>query len=364
MTTRLPTRFLRRPLLLLLLSLPLTAQADAPPVLLGNRLLDGKELNELATLPHGAIVHPEHRVDGTVATAAGLVDPARSLLLAADGKNLRLSRLPGALLWQRDTKELGLADPVPLAQAVLAAECVVLPDAEGRLLALAVADGSTLWRTRETGHSGLVQDGLLVAALASAEKRPVARAFALANGARACEVPAPAYASRLVLGPHGIAVTGSGTTRVFDRSGPELFQFASATKAVHADTSGFYAITDEALFAFDRNGKERWRQAQAIERFVGCHLTTTASGLVVTTTFLTFSDDGAQLIARDPTDGAIVWQRNLPELGVPHSKYWHHVVAWPRGTDLFVASHGAGGQWLMRLDAATGEQHQRISHTK
>ena len=341
------------------------AAAQAPaPVLLGNRLLDGADGKELATLPSGTITWPQWRPDGTVHHAAGLVDPARRRLLAADGLHLRLVAIGGDPVWQRPITDLQLEAEVLLPQAVLGNEVAVIPDHDGHLVGVALADGKKLWRSEADGHGELVQDGELVAALATHAGGRRLRAYALGNGAPAFDERAPKAAEFTAIGPHGIVAGGPGGAAVFARSGPRLFAVEAPVRAAVADASGFYLNLDTEVVAFDRAGKERWRLPADHTTFNDVRLALGPTGLIVLVRYSTVSDSGAVLTAHEPERGEVAWKRTLPDLGATHSKYWHDVAAVARDGELLVASHAPGGQWLAALDGKSGDVRFRIQHTK
>jgi outer membrane protein assembly factor BamB len=340
---------------------PLLPAQEPAPFLLGDRLLDGKELKECAKLPPGTIGGPQWRGDGTVHHAAGLVDPARRLLLTVDAKQLRLGRIGGERVWSRPLADVRLEAAPVLPQAVLGRDVAVLPDQDGHLVGVAVANGNLLWRTDTDGHGELVQDGELVAALATQKGGRRLHAWALANGAQALDTPAPKAAEFVTLGPHGIFVGGPSGAAVFARGGPRMFAIDPPVHDALADASGFYVQFDAEVVAFDRSGKERWRVRAERTSFTAVRPVLDPTGRLVLVTFSAYSDSGAELVAHEPERGEVAWRRSLPPLGIAHSKYWHEVVAVARGDALVVASHAAGGQWLAVLDGTNGEVRQRVT---
>ncbi len=349
------------PLAALALLLAAAIAQEPQPFLLGNRLLDGKELKEVATLPPGAIARPQWRADGTAHHAAGLVDPARRLLLAADAKELRLLRIGGDVAWQQPLAEVRLQDPVLLPKAVLGRDIAVIPDHDGHLTGIGLGDGTLRWRSKTNGLTDPVADSELVAALATDQGVRRLRAFALGNGAPAFDQPVPKDANFVTLGPHGIVAGGPGGAIVLARGGPKLFAIAAPVRQALADASGYYLLLDAEVVAFDRNGKERWRRPEAHGHFDCARLAFGTSGYVLVVRFHRMADDGARVVALDPEAGEVVWQRELPPLGVDHSKYWHEVVAYSRGDAVAIASHAAGGQWLAVLGGSDGEVRQRVT---
>lgn len=325
-------------------------QQPQPALLLGNHLLDANTLQPGPKLGDFQGRRPHLAPDGTTNLGDTLIDPARRLLLTADGEALRLVELPATERWRRPLASLELAPPLLLPQAVLTRDLLVLPDQEDDLVAIALADGKPRWRDRGGEHGGLVHDDELLACFVATPTGRVVRLLSLANGAKAAEVKAMPEAGFLALGPHGLIVAGAHGAVVCARTGPRLFAVAGDVHAAIGDAHGFCLHVGDELLAFDAAGKERWRAPLAVPYPLQARLVALPNGGVVALQFQGNADDGAEVQAHDPERGAIVWRRSLPGLGVDHSKYWQDVAAFVRGEQLVVTSHAAGGHWLARLD--------------
>jgi len=336
------------------------ARPAAPPYLLGNRLYDARELQPGPRLPGVDALRPRIAADGSAVLDHALVDPARSLFVVEDGDHLRRIDLPGTERWRRPCSELGLRTPLLLPQAALTEHLLLLPDQDDDLVAIALADGKVRWRDQGGEHGGLVHDAELLACFVATTDGRVARLLSLANGAKAAEVKAMPEAEFLVLGPHGFVVAGATGGAAFARTGPALFAVAGDVHGAIADSRGFCLHVGDELVAFDATGKERWRAPLVVKWPNQFALAATPNGLVVVTRSLAASDAGATLQAHDPATGEIAWQRELPPLGVDHSKYWHDVVTFVRGEQIVVTSHAAGGHWLCLLDLR-GELTARVT---
>lgn len=329
---------------------PERPQQPPPALLLGNHLLDAGTLQPGPKLGDFVGRRPRIAPDGTSNLGDTLIDPARRLLLTADGEALRLVELPATARWRRPLADLALAPPPLLPQAVLTRELLVLPDQEDDLVAIALADGKPRWRDRGGEHGGLVHDDELLACFVATPAGRVARLLSLANGAKAAEVKAMPEAEFLALGPHGLIVAGAHGAVVCARTGPQLFAVAGDVHAAIGDARGFCLHVGDELLAFDAAGKERWRAPLAVQYPMQARLVALPAGEVVVLQFQGRADDGAELQAHDPERGSIVWRRRLQGLGVDHSKYWQDVAAYVRGERLVVTSHAAGGHWLALLD--------------
>lgn len=331
-----------------------------PPFLLGNRLYDARELQPGPALPDVDCLRPRFAADGTAVLDHGLLDPRRGRLIAGAGDVLRLVDLPDTERWRLPCSDLGLGTPLLLPQAVLTENLLLLPDQDDDLVAIALADGKVRWRDQGGEHGGLVHDGELLACFVATPACRVARLLSLANGAKAAEVKAMPEAEFLVLGPHGVVVAGATGGAAFARTGPALFAVAGDVHGAIADSRGFCLHVGDELIAFDPTGKQRWRAPLAAKWPDEVRLTATPNGLVVLTSFHSKADDGAKLQAHDPATGEIAWRRELPPLGVDHSKYWHDVATFVRGEQIVVTCHAAGGHWLCLLDLR-GELTARVT---
>ena len=78
---------------------------------------------------------------------------------------------------------------------------------------------------------------------------------------------------------------------------------------------------------------------------------------------MAMADSGARLSRWKAQDGSSRWHRDLPGLGIAHSKYWHRVTAIEIGDAVRVVSDAAGGQWAVELDAGSGAVRRRVDRT-
>lgn len=323
---------------------------EPPPFLLGNHLLAARTLQPGPAIGKFDGIRPRYAPDGCVHLGEVLLDPARRLLLTADGETMRLVELPATERWRKPLAELELTAPLLLPQAALTRDLLLLPDQDDDLVAITLADGKVRWRDRGGEHGGLVHDDELLACFVATPEGRVARLLSLANGARAAEVKAMPEAEFLTLGPHGLVVAGAHGAAVFARTGPPLFAVAGDVHAAIGDARGFCLHVGDQLIAYDATGKERWRAPLPIQYPTQARLVALPAGAIVALQFAAHSDDGAELLAHEPERGEIAWRRSLPGLGVDHSKYWQDVAAFVRGEQLVVTSHAAGGHWIALLD--------------
>lgn len=339
---------------------PPTGKRAEPPFLLGNRLYDARELQPGSALPGVDCLRPRFAADGTAVLDQGLLDPRYGRLISGAGDVLRRVDLPDTERWRRPSSDLGLRTPLLLPQAALTEDLLLLPDQDDDLVAIALADGKVRWRDQGGEHGGLVHDGELLACFVVTPQGRVARLLSLANGAKAAEVKAMPEAEFLALGPHGVIVAGTTGGAAFARTGPALFAVAGDVHGAIADSRGFCLHVGDELIAFDPVGKERWRAPLAAKWPDEVRLTSAPNGLVVLTRFRSASDTGATLQAHDPATGEIAWRRELPPLGVDHSKYWHDVATFVRGERIVVTCHASGGHWLCLIDLR-GEITARVT---
>lgn len=344
---------------------PSTRPAAAPEVLLGMRVLApgewravGSLVTDLREVPYRPVVH---RADGTAVAESLVVDVAAKTVLDGRTDAVTLRDLAGAVVWRRVCADVGTECEPAADRRWLGPERIVLPRTAGGVVALRRADGQEAWTVPWRRAALLVVAGELVLATGGEGKDVRFAAWSVANGAKAFEVAGPQAPRALVGGPHGLAVVGADELVVFDSSGPRLFALPVQGDAmVQAALDGWVVLDGGQLRAFDRQGAVRWQRAYPADRFANDDLTIDALGNVLLTRFHRIADDGAELRCFAAADGEPCWRTTLAPLGIDHSKYWHRVQAWPRGDGFVVASHGAGGQWLVELEAATGTTRQRV----
>jgi len=317
------------------------------------------------------------------------VDADQRLSLRPSGTELVLRRAPDIALWSVPLQPLGVdpARPQELRwlvgeRAFLArSELVVLgtpawsPDSGG-IVALDAKDGAELWRAEGPICSHMLVWGQLVLGVGPVADRPRVAggpcelvAWSVQNGARSMRAEVPAQPRGLAASGLGLAVYGRGWLRVFDPSGPLLFERDADVAALRAfDTearqglrSRWVALTSEGIVCWDRGGEELWSiDAPHIDDLAGRTLAVTPAGDVVLAEWHRIADSGVALAAYGGANGEPVWTRSVGGLEVPHSKYNHHVDLMMRGKHLAVVSHGSAGAFVELVEPGTGKAVHRM----
>lgn len=236
---------------------------------------------------------------------------------------------------------------------------IVLQRDGGGLVALDRATGGIAWQKPDAPCTKLVADPELLLAIGTSAGKPVLAAFAWANGAQAFRVELPAMPVRVVPAPHGVAVVFPDRVVVHDRSGPRLFVLKTAAQDIVAASTGWYVRTADALQAWTQNGELRWTAPSPLADFDTLALAATPAGDLVAATYIAMADSGVTVRCLTAANGEPAWRHVDPGLGVAHSKYWHRVYVRTTGDAVFVVSQAAGGNFVVELDAATGERRRR-----
>ena len=300
------------------------------------------------------------------------VDLAALEVLEVSGEAVLLRTASKKVLWSIDRAAAGVAFGEKLAQRrLLLGARVVLPRADGGLVGLDRATGEVRWQHLHAPSDLVIADGELVITAGRVGDKEMLAAFAVPNGARAFQCTLPAAATRLAAAPHGIAVVAAAGVTVFDRSGPTLFTAKGAVidvvpvplaayRSLSFDPCWF-VVTRDSLHLWNRQGDALWTQPVTVDSFTSVALAVTSTGALLELRHCPMSDSGVGVVCRDPRDGGVQWRFTDPGLGVSHSKYWHRVHACVVGDSVFVVSQAAGGNFVVELDAATGEKRQRAT---
>jgi outer membrane protein assembly factor BamB len=289
------------------------------------------------------------------------VDLAAMEVLEVSRERVLLRTVGKRVLWSVDRTAAGVRLDAKAAHRLLLGARVVLPRAGGGLVGLDRATGEVRWQHADAPSEFVIADGELVIAAGAVGDKPTLAAFAAPNGARAFACTLPAAATRLVAGPHGIAAAMASGVTVFDRSGPQLFTLPAAVVDLVAGPDGWFAVTRETLQAWDRTGKVVWSLPATVDTFNSVVLGVTGAGALLELRHCPMSDSGVTVVCREPSDGGVLWQYVDQGLGIAHSKYWHRAHARAIGDAVFVVSEAAGGNFVVELDAATGEKRQRAT---
>ena len=153
---------------------------------------------------------------------------------------------------------------------------------------------------------------------------------------------------------------GAGASLLVDRAGQVRLRLDRKVLAVMAAGEDRLVLTSRDVIRLGTDGPPRWatRFAQP-EWIAGGGLVPLAGGDVVAYLYGQIADTGVQVLRLDPRTGRKVWENKCPELGVQHSKYFHHAVVEVGGGRLKVTSRGSSGTFVEALDTKTGRSVAR-----
>lgn len=358
------SRRLLLPALLLSLATTATAPAQAPKttairLVARNAILDlttgtSKRVQGLK----GYVVRAINRNDEVFDVADLNIDLATNTRVRRDKDQLLLEDLAGKAKWSVTLKDIGVtANPTA---RLLTTDRVVIQSSAG-LVAIDRPTGEVAWHSDKQPLETLTMHKDLLVTTGKAGGKFVMRAMSLRNGAQASLTPLLDKPAHIAIGDYGIAIGSKNHVEVFDRFGPTLFTIEHGVDDIVAHQKGWLIRKKAQVTLLDRRGETIWDVAMQEPRFLNRHhMVVTDSGGVIITTHHNMSDSGVHCRALDARSGEELWARQLPGLGVPHSKYFHNAYARSRGEVVDIISQGSAGAFVVTLETDTGQQRSRF----
>jgi outer membrane protein assembly factor BamB len=157
-----------------------------------------------------------------------------------------------------------------------------------------------------------------------------------------------------------------GTHVVRAKDGALVLDWIGDASAIVEDASGSFdgllaipsggSTTGDVLFT-DARGATRWTTKLG---GYGEELNVVRRGDALIVARWELIATGSELVAFDARTGATIWNADVEQLGIPHSKYHNDVALRPRGDDLVLVGHESGGSYVQIFDASSGAR--RYAH--
>jgi len=305
----------------------------------------------------GYVVRANRIGDGVFNVGNLTIDLATKTRIRIDKGNVMLEDFAGKATWSRSLQEVGLTDHLTTRR--LTRDRAVLVS-RTKMIALDRKTGKVAWQHKKLPAQTLTIHRDLVVMTTTVGEDFVMRAIALHNGAKAGLTKLQGKAVRVAVGDHGIAVASKNHVEVFDRFGPKLWTLEHGVDELAAHPDGWLMRRKLEVTLLDRSGKETWQSKLREPKFLDSHIMlATSTGDVVITTHHFMSDSGVFCQALDGKRGEELWACQVPGLGVPHSKYFHHAYARDRADVIDIVSQGSAGAFVVTLDAGSGEEQSR-----
>lgn len=228
-----------------------------PRVLLGSQVVDcatGAVLGGVGSPEKIYLAYPQWSSPNSVSLQERTIDPDAAEVLVV-GDRLRLLSLDGREAWAVDAAMLAPKAAHYTAPRCLAGDRVLLPHADGGLVALDRRTGAVAWHRPELPVDFVRVDAGLVVAAGVVAGRPRLHAVALENGASAFDCVVPGPIGDLVVGSHGIAIVDLDGFTVHDRAGPRLFEVAHTPEELWAGPEGWFGFRRGTLSRWSRTGE-------------------------------------------------------------------------------------------------------------
>ncbi len=145
----------------------------------------------------------------------------------------------------------------------------------------------------------------------------------------------------------------AGESIVRDRTKREVLRIREEVAGVHWVGRDLVIVSDKQIARLAA-GKPVWTLPPPSGTFASAsELAELRDGDVVIATYCASSDDGIDL-QRVGADGGVRWHVTVRGLGVAHSEYEQSVYLAVRGDAVFVVSQASGGNFVERVELATG----------
>jgi outer membrane protein assembly factor BamB len=345
-----------------------SAPEASVPFVIGNSLVaaDGHVLHALAGVDRSEIAQPlghhqfavgRFEVDAARDTARAVSPPAELRTLDSDhDRNAVVGlRTDGRVAWTQPVDGVRSVRAPDLATT----DTTVIASVMGTLRAFDRATGVIRWSVAADAFSLEIVDDTVyyvtcnepthdhwLYGVSLADGRPKFRA-ALADD---CD-------PSILVDPHHVIAIESqhdGLSIVFDHAGHELYRLHEQVASMHAVAGDLVVVTDKRVARLDDTGKVVWTLPAPAATFVArAEFVELAGGDLVIGDYCAISDDGVEIQRVSPA-GARRWKIVVPGLGVPHSEYLQSVYLEHRGDWLYVVSQASGGNFMERVDLATG----------
>ncbi len=216
------------------------------------------------------------------------------------------------------------------------------------------------------GNDLVAPDGHVIHSIAGVERSAVARSFGgpeyivgdvVVDAARDVTYRVTVVDPSQVAAFHIDHVDGESIVR--DRSKREVLRLREVVAAAHWVDRDLVVVSDKRIARLAA-GKPVWTLPPPADTFAAAsELVELPGGDVVIATYCAISDDGIDL-QRVGVDGHVRWHITVRGLGVKHSEYEQSVYLAVRGDAVFVVSQASGGDFVERVELATGAHRSVI----
>jgi hypothetical protein len=351
---------------------PQRAVQPSNPLLVGQQIVDANSGVQWGTLGmHGCVcpaiqlterqfsITDVHVIDKELKQFVyndWIVDLIAMQVLEQDGTAAMLRKIDGERLWSCQYEAVHASGP-----RLLAPDRVVLAGRDSGLVVLDRKDGSIAWQKAGVPNGLLLLDGDMLLTAGACGGKQVLSGLAVRNGAAAFQVELPGQPRRIAASLYGLAAVGDGWFAILDRAGPKLFDGKEQIRDIIGCKNGWFVLRDRQVGALGREGGWRWCEllgAPGIQDRERLYVVPSGDLLVIK--WRGNADSGVTVELYAAIDGARVWRREVPGLGVEHSLYGHEAYAYCTSDCVFVCSQGSAGWFVVALGVGDGHQIGRF----